>query len=260
LEKSLMIMRSYVLILVYIAFKAYAEDAMELAYFNIRGRAEAIRLTLQDQGVSYENDLVDRNRWINDMKPAGIKDGSLKFGQLPSLFDPAYGTIVQSNAILRYLGRKLRIYGPDHTFTDMVMDGIEDWRTPYAKLMYQDELAPEALEKYKEKVMQPLTVDVGGKKGGLVSQFEAILSRVGGEYFGGKGPSIADYSLFSVVENNLCIIPELLSGKKRLQFWYKTMSTRPNILSYVTSDPEFRRNINGRGIGNCPADMMKTEL
>ena len=70
------------------------------------------------------------------------------FGQLPALVDPAYGTIVQSNAILRYLGRKLDIYGDDPTFTDMVLDGVEDWRSPYATLIYTDKLAAEALETY----------------------------------------------------------------------------------------------------------------
>merc|ERR1719480_383236 len=124
-------------------------------------------MVLEDHSISYTNDIMDRDRWNNVSKPAGIEDGTLKFGQLPALVDPDYGTIVQSNAILRYLGRKLDIYGDDPTFTDMVLDGVEDWRSPYATLIYTEKLAAEALETYKEKVMRPLTADVGGKKGGL---------------------------------------------------------------------------------------------
>jgi len=239
----------------------YASEisGMKLVYFNIRGRAEAIRVILEDQGLPYTNDIMDRDRWINEAKPNGIKDGSLMFGQLPALVDPAYGTIVQSNAILRYLGRKLDIYGDDPTFTDMVLDGVEDWRSPYATLIYTEKLAAEALETYKEKVMQPLTADVGGKKGGLANQFDGILSRLDTPYLGGNAPGIADYSLYTVIENNLCIIPDLLTAGDSLKSWFSTMSARPKLSAYVESSPEFRVKVNGNGIGNCVIEE-KSEL
>lgn len=64
------------------------------------GRGEAIRLLLEDNGLDYtEEDALPWDNWINNVKP------KMAFGQLPCLDDGDF-RLVQSNAILRYLGRK----------------------------------------------------------------------------------------------------------------------------------------------------------
>lgn len=82
---------------------------MKLTYFPVRGRVEPSRLLLALAGVPYDFEVVPVETWRG---PDG-KERMLKrtpFGQLPLLEDGAT-VICQSGAILRYLARKLGLYG-----------------------------------------------------------------------------------------------------------------------------------------------------
>ena len=55
---------------------------MTLVYFDLRGRAEAIRLLLEESGVAYRDQRINGDTW------ATIKnDPRLLFGQVPLLQD-----------------------------------------------------------------------------------------------------------------------------------------------------------------------------
>lgn len=138
---------------------------MELQYFNIRGRGEPIRLVLADAAVSdWKNTAVPRDEW-SSMKQAGLKDGTIPFGQMPVLRTPEGHSYVQMNgrwkinikifnwseteaavvclcaAIMRHLARRLgKYYGSnehEQTLTDVYMDAAEDLRNKYAGLNYR---------------------------------------------------------------------------------------------------------------------------
>lgn len=51
-----------------------------LHYFTLRGRAEAIRLIMEDTGIAYEQNLFTGATWP-DSKKAGIESGIFPFGQ-----------------------------------------------------------------------------------------------------------------------------------------------------------------------------------
>ncbi|XP_043540973.1 glutathione S-transferase P-like [Chiloscyllium plagiosum] len=62
------------------------------------------------------------------------------FGQLPKFQDGDL-VLVQSNTILRYLGRQHNLYGKnvkEATLIDMVNDGVEDLRIKYSILIFKD--------------------------------------------------------------------------------------------------------------------------
>uniref|UniRef100_A0A7N5JPY5 glutathione transferase n=1 Tax=Ailuropoda melanoleuca TaxID=9646 RepID=A0A7N5JPY5_AILME len=106
-----------------------------LTYFPVRGRGEAIRMLLADQGQEWTEDVVNGEIW---------KKGDLKklcaFGQLPRFQDGNF-ILHQSNAILRHLARNHGLYGEDAkeaALLDMVNDGVEDLRNKYARLIYQN--------------------------------------------------------------------------------------------------------------------------
>ncbi|XP_013918809.1 PREDICTED: glutathione S-transferase P-like [Thamnophis sirtalis] len=106
-----------------------------LTYFPVRGRGEAIRLLLADQGQEWTEDVVNGEIW---------KKGDLKklcaFGQVPRFQDGNF-ILHQSNAILRHLARNHGLYGEDAkeaALLDMVNDGVEDLRNKYARLIYQN--------------------------------------------------------------------------------------------------------------------------
>ena len=105
------------------------QPSITLRYFDIRGLAEPIRLTLAALGLEYEEVKYDRcptdaagapncpagiTDW-NTAKPAGIESGLLPFGQVPSMTytDVKKDTfqMVQSVAILRFLAKRHDFYG-----------------------------------------------------------------------------------------------------------------------------------------------------
>ena len=114
--------------------EACAANTPTLHYFNIRGRAEAIRMAMHDQGIEFKDHSFSSDEWGKEQSD-GLKakwnaEGKLAFGQVPMLeVDGMH--IVQSHAILRYLGRKHGWYeGTPHELVrvDLVADGTEDVR------------------------------------------------------------------------------------------------------------------------------------
>lgn len=111
-------------------FSGGQRPSITLRYFDIRGLAEPIRLTLAAIGLDYEEFKYARcptnpqgatecppgvTDW-NVAKQEGIESGLLPFGQVPSLTykDAASGKtfeMVQSHAILRFLARRHNFYG-----------------------------------------------------------------------------------------------------------------------------------------------------
>ena len=74
-----------------------------ITYFDIRGRAEPVRLVYEDLGEPYEDRRVTDIEWI-DLKPR------TPFGQLP-LFSQGDLHLTQSYAIYRHLARSHVLYG-----------------------------------------------------------------------------------------------------------------------------------------------------
>uniref|UniRef100_A0A4X2MCJ7 glutathione transferase n=1 Tax=Vombatus ursinus TaxID=29139 RepID=A0A4X2MCJ7_VOMUR len=106
-----------------------------ITYFPVRGRCQATRMLLADQGQTWKEDVVTLDTWMKgDLKATCL------YGQLPKFTDGAF-TLYQSNAILRYLGRKHGLYGKDdqeRALLDMANDGVEDLRNKYLVLIYQN--------------------------------------------------------------------------------------------------------------------------
>jgi glutathione S-transferase len=201
-----------------------------------------VRITLNDLGIAYEDSYPSPD-WPT-FKAENTANGKLTFGQVP-LFEDEDGTaIVQSQAILRHLARKHKAYGSteaEMTMVDVCVDGAADWRRNYSKLVYTDNLAPEALATYKASLL--------GAGGGMVPHFEKIISSNAAGFVAASTITIADYSLFDVVDNNIRIIPELFDEAKSLKAWYDMMSARPNLAKYIASNPEHRAKVNGNGLG-----------
>nr|XP_010996420.2 glutathione S-transferase P isoform X1 [Camelus dromedarius] len=102
-------------------------------YFPTRGRCEAMRMLLADQGQSWKEEVVTKETWLQ-----GPLKASCLYGQLPKFQDGDL-TLYQSNAILRHLGRSLGLYGKDQreaALVDMVNDGVEDLRRHCGHLIH----------------------------------------------------------------------------------------------------------------------------
>nr|KAF6324579.1 glutathione S-transferase pi 1 [Myotis myotis] len=121
-----------------------------IVYFPVRGRCEATRMLLADQGQSWKEEVVTKETWLQ-----GTLKASCLYGQLPKFQDGDL-TLYQSNAILRHLGRSLGLYGKDQreaALVDVVNDGVEDLRCKYATLIYTN------YEAGKEDYVKELCLD-----------------------------------------------------------------------------------------------------
>ncbi|XP_029430188.1 glutathione S-transferase P 1-like isoform X2 [Rhinatrema bivittatum] len=201
-----------------------------ITYFPLRGRAEAIRLLLADQGAEWQEEVVSEQKWKAgevDLKKA------VAFGQLPQFQDGDF-VLYQSNAILRYLGRKYGLYGNDDkeaALIDMVNDGVEDLRKKYAGLVVQH------YESDQQKYINELP--------GHLGPFERLLSQnpKGCGFVVGNKISYADFSLLHVLQNHLHLAPDCLKAFPLLSAYVERISSRPKLKVYLESEARKNRPI-----------------
>ncbi|XP_073453171.1 glutathione S-transferase P 2-like isoform X1 [Aquarana catesbeiana] len=201
-----------------------------LTYFPVRGRVEATRLLLADQGISWTEDEVQKEDWVSgkiDLKKNAV------FGQLPRLQDGGF-ELYQSNTILRYLGRKYGVAGSNEqekTIAEMVNDGVEDLRMKYYKFLFLEN------EENKDKYLEELSNQLG--------YFEKILSKNanGTKFLVGNGITYADYHLVDTLQCNLDVSPTCLSSFPLLSAYLERILKRPKLSEYLKSDGRKRRPI-----------------
>uniref|UniRef100_A0A803JGV6 Glutathione S-transferase n=1 Tax=Xenopus tropicalis TaxID=8364 RepID=A0A803JGV6_XENTR len=201
-----------------------------LTYFPVRGRAEAIRLLLADQGVAFKDEEAQIPLWFagkDDRKKHAV------FGQLPQFKNGDY-TLYQSNSILRYLGRKHGLNGSNDEelgHIDMVNDGVEDLRQKYVRLIFTE--YDTGKDKYLEALPQQLEF------------FERILSKNhnGSKFIVGQKISYADYNLLDLLHCHLDLSPKSLSAFPLLSAYVERLNSRPKLNEYLKSEARNRRPI-----------------
>jgi glutathione S-transferase len=162
---------------------------MKLYYFDIYGRAESIRFLLAHAKVEYEN--VNAGPIMADLK----KD-RLEFGQVP-LFHTADGKdLVQSWAILRYLGRTYGYYPENADLAykiDSTIDAVEDYFGAYFKFNFESNEEKKAI--FKENWLKMIPI--------WVTAIEKRIEANGGKYIAGDKITIGDFALAAVGFNLL---------------------------------------------------------
>ena len=204
-----------------------------------------IRVTLHDQGVAYDEVHPE---WPAAKAP-GMADGTLPFGQLPRFVAEDGTSIVQSGAIMRYLGRTLGLYGSspaEAVLVDQCYEEVADFRRAYSKLIYTDSMAAEPLASYKAGL-----ADRHGR-GGYLGHLEAFAKAHGGPFVCGGFLSIADYLLWDLINTHLreAFMPALFEAYElpTLKAWYAAMAARPALKAYVESGASHRAVANGNGL------------
>ncbi|MEQ8955976.1 MAG: glutathione S-transferase N-terminal domain-containing protein, partial [Gammaproteobacteria bacterium] len=75
----------------------------KITYFDVRGRAEVIRLLLEYTGTAYKERRITLEEWP-------LEKAAFPLGQLP-VYEQGELFINQSHAIYRHLARKYDLYG-----------------------------------------------------------------------------------------------------------------------------------------------------
>ncbi|XP_027712148.1 glutathione S-transferase P-like [Vombatus ursinus] len=203
-----------------------------ITYFPVRGRCQATRMLLADQGQTWKEDVVTLDTWMKgDLKATCL------YGQLPKFTDGAF-TLYQSNAILRYLGRKHGLYGKDdqeRALLDMANDGVEDLRNKYLVLIYQN------YDEGKDKYVKDLPAQL--------KPFETLLKQnQGGKAFiVGDQISFVDYNLLDLLLIHQTLAPGCLDTFPLLSAYVARLSSRPNLKAFLASPQHTGLPINGNG-------------
>ncbi|XP_023646292.2 glutathione S-transferase P-like [Paramormyrops kingsleyae] len=201
-----------------------------ITYFPVRGRCSAMKMLMSDHGQQWKDINVSYEDWMKgDIKK------TLTFGQLPKFEDGSL-VLFQSNAILRYLGRKHGAYGKDDAecaLIDMMNDSIEDLRVKYIRLIYQD------YENGKDRYIKELPDQL--------KYFEKILASNPKGFLVGDKMSYADYNLFDLLLNQKVLSPPCLDSFPALKSYVDKIAVRPKIKAFMESDSYKKLPINGNG-------------
>merc|ERR1712226_717661 len=173
----------------YLLFAIYSimSNQMEFGYWGIQGLGQPMRYMFAASGTAYKaTDYTDMPAWFGEHKPNLFKE--TPFANLPYLKDEGR-VIVQSGAVVRYLGDKLGYLGDNNVDSRIncdIIDGVlRDFWAKLVKLMF----AKDTYEANKEKAHEEML--------GLLTQINTFLEST--KFVGGSKIVWADFFLYYVL-------------------------------------------------------------
>jgi len=195
-----------------------APPSAELVYFEGRGLAEIIRLTLSAADIPFkEVDLTTRDQFLA-LKP------ELLFEQVPLLRIDGL-KLVQSASIVRYVARKAHLLGTtdlEIARVDELYAGTRDAYQAFHGIAFQPEAAvKEGIETSLNKYL-PI--------------FNQLLKASGSGWLVGAGLTLADLGLLELLLATLDYNgPDALQQYPALVKFHATLTAQDNIRRYIAS-------------------------
>ncbi|ACY18572.1 glutathione S-transferase family protein [Haliangium ochraceum] len=204
---------------------------MKFTYFQVRGRAEPIRLMFALTGAEYEDDGVTFERW---MGPEGKAKYSqlTPFGQLPTLEDDGL-TLCQTGAISRYVAGKLGLYGEtpaERARIDEVAETAFEIIQGTIRLIWNPQFADKRAE-HRETTSKQLTA--------LSAYFQRTRPATEGDPVHWAIPgtfTMADAYMAFALENLIKLHPGLLSEFPELEKAMTAFFAADGVREYVRSE------------------------
>jgi len=192
-----------------------------LTYFAVRGRAEVIRLLLEEMGEAYTERRIQLPEWP-EFKT------TLEFGQLP-VYTEGDLTLTQSNAIYRHLARRFNLYGDDEqerTRCDIVQESFVDAQANIGGFFWNPEF--EKLRTNYEQHDLPL----------LLTKLQQLFDKNSGNsgYWVGSRLSYVDFIAWHFLDYVRAFSQPTLNRFERLAEFKLRIEARPNIAAYLISD------------------------
>ncbi|KAM9475312.1 glutathione S-transferase Mu 4-like [Clarias gariepinus] len=209
--------------------------AMKLAYWDIRGLAQPIRLLLEYTGTKWEDKLYscgeapnyDKSCWLNDK--AKLK---MDFPNLPYLED-GERKIAQSNAILRYIARKHNLCGKTEdeiVRVDILENQAMDFRNGFVMLCYFD------FESKKQSYLEALP--------GILKQFSDFLGER--KWFAGDKITFVDFIMYELLDQHRMFEPKCLDNFKNLRDLLDRFEALEKISAYMKSNRFMKTPVNSK--------------
>ncbi len=192
-----------------------------ITYFDIRARAEPIRLILEEMAIAYDDHQITDDEWIN-LRP------TTPFGWLPCYRDDEY-EIWQSHAIYRHLARVHSLYGTteaEHTRCDVVEEAFADLNALIGKAPWRPGF-DQARADFIERELLP-----------LLDRLERFLcgNQQGPAFWVGASLTFVDLIAFAHLDCTGSMFPEAMAGRTALQAFCDGIASRPRIAAYLSSD------------------------
>lgn len=195
-----------------------------LSYFDVRALAEPIRILFALKGVEFEDNRVARDDWPA-LKP------NTPWGNMPYL-EEGGKTLGQSNAILRYLGKKYNLVG-DNDFETAQVDELLEAMVDFRKDCFKQITEKDEAEKAKQ--LATLKADVFPK---YLKKFNQILEKNGGKYFVGKNITVVDINIGNYLQIFSEIYDGLLDAYPLVKAHQATVFNTPGIKEWIAKRPK----------------------
>lgn len=206
----------------------------KLTYFNIRARAEPIRIAFAYAGVEYEDIRITKDPAEKEWLPFK-KTGKCPFGQIPIL-EVDGTTLAQARTILRYVAREVGLAPKDSlqlARAEMIIDKLNELENAkVCAILEPDQAKKEQLAKkfHEETLIQGL--------GELEKLAAANKPNV---WFVGDKMSHADIDLFAFLNSYFVggklELPSQLQGYTRLSNLYNAVKEEPKIRAWLEKRP-----------------------
>ncbi|XP_071113664.1 glutathione S-transferase 3-like [Haliotis cracherodii] len=200
--------------------------APKLYYFDGRGRAAIIRMTLAACGIKFTDELLTEKEQLEKWRP----DGLLQFLQVPMLEIDGL-KLVQSGAIVRYLADKEGLLGSSLEETariNVMFEGSRDFMSFFYKAGFVD--IKEVLKDASAKGL-PRYLPI----------FDKAVKENGSAFLVGGRLTLADIGLLEPILTILDYYgEEALKDYPSLQEFHKKVTSLPNMAEFLAG-PQRRK-------------------
>lgn len=192
-----------------------------LTYFDIRGRAEVIRLILEEAAAPYRERRVQEQEW------AAVKP-TLPFGQMP-VYQEGELLIPQSHAIYRHLARKYGLYGQDErerVRCDIVEEVFVDAQNVLGTFYWSPKFAEQRGEFERTRLPE------------LLARLERLLAENerGRGFWVGRALSYVDFCAWHFLDYVRPFSQATLERFELLYAFKQRIEARPRIAAYLASE------------------------
>jgi glutathione S-transferase len=191
-----------------------------LTYFDARGRAEVIRLILEEAGAPYREHRVQMEEWPA-LKP------TLPFAQLPTYQDGEL-YIVHSHAIYRHLARKYDLCGRtelERVRCDVVEETFVDAQSNIGGFFWNPEFATKRSE-YESTALPE-----------ILDKLQRLLERNAGRgWWVGDQLTLADFVAWHTLDYVRPFSQPTLERFPKLYAFKQRFEARPRIAAYLRSE------------------------
>eukprot|EP00794_Sanderia_malayensis_P006245 gene6245-6964_t len=210
--------------------------APTLGYWKIRGLAQPIRLLLGYTKTDFEDKMyeIGDGPEFNTECWASVKYTlELGFPNLPYYIDGDI-KITQSNAILRYIGRKNKLDGEteeEKVRVDIMENQAMDFRNGFVRLCYNPDFdnLVDAYKKNVVKSLQSFSDFIGDKK-----------------FFAGDKLTFPDFHMYEMLDQHRVLDASILEPFPKLLAFMKRFEEIPEIAEFMKSEKFFKGDLNNK--------------